>query len=163
MWWWKTPVTSTTTYVKIRELLSHLTTQHVDLIEQNRALHNSIQDSYNTSSRVFIDVDEDGSDCIICLQRLLGPCVEFACDCKCMLHESCLIKFIAAGHVSCPACRLDVFNKCRYKELGVRAHGPPYNEDAIDELLKKLLDKKISAVTNVRLELDRLTDTRGVT
>ena len=90
----------------------HILMQSVlkDQFEYIRNLQKRLKDFQISSKNIFIGKDEYDVDntCVICLEPLLGCCSKLACDCKIIIHESCMFKFILGGHKSCPQCSLDL-------------------------------------------------------
>ena len=62
----------------------------------------------NSCSEFIYENSDDNVCCPICILPLLGPCVQFACDCKLKLHEGCMFRLILGGFTECPQCRLEL-------------------------------------------------------
>ena len=53
----------------------------------------------------FIDNNDDDNTCILCLGKLIGPCVTYDCKCHLTVHEGCMFRLILADQGGCPQCR----------------------------------------------------------
>ena len=99
----------------------------------------------NVSSKKFI-TENNGDECIICMNPLIGHCIEYACDCKCVLHENCLIKLVASGFTKCPLCQLELLKE--YKKGNKTIF--PYNKQKIKDLVHNIIQN----TNNIDVERD---------
>ena len=69
-----------------------------------KKLEKNLKDHQLNSKRMFIEYNNDDNLCCICLEKLVGPCVKYNCECGLIIHESCLFRLILGGHIKCPQC-----------------------------------------------------------
>lgn len=114
----------------------------IDNATYSRKLEKNLYDYKTNSNTIFRETCNDDDTCPICLNKLVGHCTTFACDCNITVHESCMFKYMLSGFTKCPICDLTMsLNK--YKPT--IKYTPIINKDVIIDQYKKIdINKKTS-------------------
>lgn len=80
----------------------------VDCFKYCKDLEKNVYDFKTNSCTDFRETSADDDLCSICLNKLVGHCCKFACDCGLSIHESCMFKYMLGGYTKCPVCELGV-------------------------------------------------------
>ena len=132
--------------------------QQISLIDQFKyitELQANLKAFGQKSSLFFITEKDERSKntCLICLEPLLGPCSQYKCQCRAIIHESCMFRLILSGHNNCPQCN-DNIHPDKYRPK--IQYPKTLKMNSIRKGLDKILNSKPSKPININKVIEEV-------